>query len=113
MFDNCTYEKLKGYYPLKWYGMFYDMEAEIRCETEEEGIYTLCGVDKNGKALCVVTYYTDDDNAPDKDVKIDFLCDSEYEIYLLDDEKDGELTEKTTRLEFTMKCQSCILIKEI
>jgi len=111
-FDFYTYEKLKGYYPLKWYGMFYDMESEIKSETSIKGIYTLCGIDKNGKTLCVVTYYTDDDNAPPQDVKVDFGCEGEYEIHLLDNEKDGEFVGVTKELEFTMNCQSCILIKE-
>lgn len=112
-FDFYTYEKLKGYYPLKWYGMFYDMKAEIRCETFVDGIYTLCGVDENDKVLCALTYYTDNDNAPSKNVKLDFGCESEYEIYLLDNENDGEFAGKTKELEFEMSCHSCILIKEI
>lgn len=112
-FDYYSYEKLKGYYPLYWYGKFYDMESEIRCETDIEGIYTLCGKDKNGKVICVVTYYTDDDDASSKEIKVDFGCDSEFEVYRLDKEKDGELEGVIKNLEFTMPCQSCILIKEI
>ena len=112
-FDYYSYEKLKGYYPLYWYGKFYDMESEIRCETDIEGVYTLCGKDKNGKVICVVTYYTDDDDASSKEIKVDFGCDSEFEVYRLDKEKDGELEGVTKNLEFTMPCQSCILIKEI
>ena len=46
-------------------------------------------------------------------IKVDFGCDSEFEVYRLDKEKDGDLEGVTKNLEFTMPCQSCILIKEI
>lgn len=112
-FDFYSYDPLKGYYPLMWYGKFYDMEAEVKCTEKPENIYSLCGVDKNGKALCVVTYYTNDDNAPDKNVKVDFGKPGNYEIYLLDEAHDGELVETTQNLEFSMQRHSCLLIKEI
>ena len=41
-FDFYTVKPLKGYYPLYWYGMFYDMAAEVRSQTECENIYYLC-----------------------------------------------------------------------
>lgn len=66
-FDMYSFKLLKGYYPLMWYGKFYDMENEIRAENKIENIYSLCGVDKNGKVLCAITYYSDDDNLQAKD----------------------------------------------
>ena len=111
-FDYYTYEKIKGYYPLFWYGKFYDLKHELRCENEPERIYTLCGEDEAGKILCIVTNYSDDDEAPDKEVKLYFGKDGEYEIYLLDADHDGELVKTTKELVFDMKNQSCILIKE-
>jgi len=111
-FDYYTYEKNKGYYPLFWYGKFYDLARELRCENEPERIYTLCGEDKNGKIMCIVTNYCDDDEAPNKEVKLDFGRDGEYEIYLLDGDHDGELIKTTKELTFDMKNQSSILIKE-
>jgi len=112
-FDFYSWYPLKGYYPLKWYGMFYDMEAEVRCDKQPENIYTLCGVDKEGKALCVVTHYSEDDDAEEKEIKIDFGIKSEYEVYLLDAEHDAELIKTTDDLTFTMKVHSCIMIKQI
>lgn len=112
-FDFYTYEPIKGYYPLMWYGKFYDMESEIRCEAEPENIYTLCGIDNNGKILCVVTNYSDDDNAETKEIKIDFGRKGKYEIYSLDSEHDGELVKTTDELSFTMPVHSCFMIKEI
>ena len=112
-FDFYTYEPLKTYYTLNWYGKFYDCEKEIRCESEVENIYTLCGIDKDGKTLSVITNYSDDDNMTSRDVKIDFGKDGKYEIYVVDEEKDGELIGVTDNLEFTIKPWSFILIKEI
>lgn len=112
-FDYYSYKPLKGYYPLMWYGKFYDMEAEIRCENTPENIYTLCGTDKDGKVLCVVTNYSENDEAPAKDIKLDFGKEGKYEIYLVDSEKDGELVSVTDKLEFTLPIHSFILVKEI
>ena len=111
-FDLYTYEKLKGYYPLYWYGMFYDMENEIRAVNALPDIYTLCGEDKNGKLLAAVTYYTDDDEAGEKSFNIDFGKKGEFEIYLLDKDCDGELIKVTDELTFTMQANTCMLIKE-
>lgn len=112
-FDLYTYEKLKGYYPLYWYGMFYDMKNEVRAENEIEDIHTICGVDENGKILCVLTYCTDDDNASEKSFSVDFGKDGRYEIYLLDESRDGELIDTTSDLNFTMEANTCVMIKEI
>ena len=112
-FDYYTYEPLHGYYPLYWYGMFYDMEREVIAENSVKDVYTLCGVDKNGKSLTVVTYYNDDDNAPDKAVRIEMGRGGSYETYLLDESSKGERIDTPADLTFTMKRQSCLLIKEI
>lgn len=113
VFDFYTVEPLKGYYALYWYGMFYDAVKEIRAKNKIENIYSLCGVDENGKVLSVVTYYSDDDNSENKKVKVDFGKKGNYEIYLLDGEHDGELVKTSDVLEFDMKIHSAVLIKEI
>lgn len=113
VFDHLTAKPLKGYYPLKWYGMFYDMKNEIRCDSSPENIYTLCGVDENDKALAVITHYSDDDSAAPKDVKIEFSNKGTYEVYLLDKDNDATLIKTTDDLTLTMDIHSCILIKEV
>ncbi len=112
-FDYYTYEPLKGYYPLKWYGMFYDMSYEVPSDNKLDNVYSLCGVDENGKTLSIVTYYTDDDNAENKTVSVDFGRTGTYEIYLLDEDHDAELIATTSDLTFDMKRCSAVLIKEI
>ena len=112
-FDFYTYRPLKGYYPLKWYGMFYDMEAEIRCENEIENIYTLCGIDKNDKLLGIITYYSDEENKSPKDIELDFGRDGTFEIYLLDSEHDGTLMKVTDSMKLAISHNTCVLFKEI
>ncbi len=114
MFDLYFLQPLKGYYPFYWYGMLYDMEAEVRSENEIEDIYTLCGVDKDGKAMCIVTYYTDDNNCiKEKPISIDFGREGRYEIYLLDEIHNAEFVRITDNPELLINPNTCILIKEI
>ena len=96
-----------------WYGMFYDMKAWIPADNKLDNIYTLCGIDENGKTMAIVTYYSDDDNAPNKSFKLDFGRCGNYEIYALDSEKDGELVGTTSDLTFDLCIHSSVLIKEI
>ncbi len=112
-FDYYTAKPLKGYYALYWYGMFYDMKAEIPAENSIENVYTLCGVDETGKVLAIVTYYTDNDQAADKTIRLEFGKSGNYEIYLLDEEHTNDLVSTTDDLTFTMKNHTCILMKEI
>ena len=112
-FDYYSYEKLKGYYPMYWYGRFYDYEKEIPVESKPDGIYTLCGVDKEGKATAIVCHYSDNDEAESKSVCVDFGRPGKYEIYLLDKDHDAELVATTQELTFELQVQSAILIKEI
>lgn len=113
VFDYYSYAPLKGYYAMYWYGMFYDMAKEIPSANKIENIYSLCGVDEKGKVLAVLGHYSDDDNAANKQVFVDFGKKGKYEIYLLDDTHDGTLIATTEELTFDLKVQSAVLIKEI
>ena len=112
-FDYYTYDPLKGYYPLYWYGKFYDMAKAIQPENRLANIYSLCGMDAEGKVMAILTHYSDDDNADAKSVALDFGRNGRYEVYLLDETHDGELIQTTDQLEFCMTNQSVLLIKEI
>lgn len=111
-FDFYSFGKLKGYYPLYWYGKFYDMEKEIPAAETPENIHTLCGVDQDGKALAVIAHYHAEDAEP-KTVKVDLSRHGKYEVYLLDEEHDGELVMTTEDLTFELKNLSAVLIKEV
>lgn len=113
VFDYYTGAPIKGYYALYWYGMFYDMEYEIPAQNNIENIYSLCGIDKNGKLLATVTHYSNNDDTPNKKVNIDFGRKGTFEIYSVDENHDGELIATTDNLEFDMPIHSMLLIKEI
>ncbi len=112
VFDFYTAEPISGYYPMLWYGKFYDMKDYIKSDNEIDDIYSLCGVDDDGKVMSVITYYSNNDDAENKNIQIDFGKAGEYEIYLLDGGHNGELVNTTSDLNFDMKVNSCILIKE-
>ena len=112
LWDMYTLRALPGYYPFLWYGMFYDMKAEVACVSQPKDVYALSGIDEGGKTLTVVSYFIDDDNAPAKDVAIDFGREGEYEVYYLDNSHDPKAAEIKSKLEFTMPANSCLLIKE-
>ena len=70
-------------------------------------------VGKNGKALAVLTYYSEDDDAGNRTVRIDFEKQGKYEVCLLDAGNDGVLTTTTEEPFLGMKVHSCLLIKEV
>lgn len=108
-FDFYTAERLKGYYPLRWYSELYDCDREISCGELPKDIYALCGARPDGKLTAIVTYYTDDDNAASIDISIDMGNDSKCEYFLLDETHDGERVDTIT----TLAPNSVVLIKEI
>lgn len=113
VFDFYTYDPLKGYYPLYWYGMMYDCIKEVPANLEIENIYSFTGVDKDGKTITLLSYYTDDDTCTEeKKFNIDFGKTGEYEIYLLDNEHDGELVSTVKELNIIMKPNTCLMIIE-
>ena len=113
IFDFVTYEKLKGYYPMKWYGEFYeDGMREIPADTLPEHVYALCGRGKDGRTRTVLTYYTEQDDAPEKEICLDFGKDAEYEVLLLDETHDAQSMGTVNELVFTLKPHTCLQIIE-
>ena len=112
VFDFYTYEKLKGYYAFYWYGMFYDCEKEVKPLNEIDNVYSLCGVDKNGKTTIILTYYSDNDNLGKKNISLELGKTGEYEIYKVSDEYNGELIDVTKNLTFDLELFDMLMIKE-
>lgn len=112
LFDFYKLRPLKGYYPFLWFSEFNGL-SEIRSTDSPENIHTLCGVDEANKTKTVVTYYTDEENMPEKEIKLDFGKSGTYEVYELSENKTNELVATTEKLSFVMKPNSCLLIKEI
>jgi len=114
LFNWLTLEPQKTYYVFLWYSKMYERKAEILCENEIPGLYTLCGVDEDDKTMTIITYFHEHpEEAEDKSFNIEFGRDGKYEVYLLDDDHDATLTDTTEKLNFTMKPNTCIMIKEI
>ena len=77
-------------------------------------MYTLCGVDKDGKSLCVLCYYNADHTLENKKLKLDFGKEgAQYQIYLVDQDHNGELIKQTDDLTLDVSVNSMLLIKEI
>lgn len=113
VFDFYSYEPLKGYYPLLWYGSFYDLERYVPVKDCPKGLYALCGEDASGKLTCVLTHYAEDDSTPAREVTLDIGRAGRFEAFLLDETHDGTSIGEYTDLTFTMPCHSCILLKEV
>lgn len=92
--------------------MLYDCEKEIFAKNKIENIYSLCGVDNNGKATIILTYYSDNDDLPAKNISLELGKKGNYEIYRIDNNHNGELTEITDNPSFNPELFSIVLIKE-
>lgn len=112
LFSPFTLEPLKGYYPFLWYGMLYGRQ-EIRAEHQPEHLYSLCGVDGDGKTLTLLTHYDENDEAEERTVTLDFGRQSTYEVFLLDQTHDGTLLGKVDDLTFTLPVHTSLLIREL
>lgn len=113
MFDYYTLEPLKGYYPFVWFSKLYGKLKEVRSETEIPDVYTVSGVDENGKTTTLVSYYVPEETGAEKTFSLDFGKKASYEIYLLDKDHDGTLVKTTDDLTITMQENTCIMIREI
>ena len=111
-FDYYTLRPLKGYYPLKWFGDLYDYGNEVRAVNKIDNIYSIAGVDSDGKVMAIITHYSEDDSTPDISLSVDFGREGEYDVYLVDSDHNGELVMTTDTLNFEMPVHSIVMIKE-
>ena len=121
MFDTDFLTPLKGYYPFLMFSSLYKLGTSISTSCECEEIYSTAAT--NGKdAALLVSYFNDDDNAPEKQVEIEFtnlpdfkVANAEY--YLLDESHDNELicsesfTAKSFKANLNMSLYSTYLIR--
>ena len=113
-FDFYTYEKLKGYWPLYWYGSFYDAEHEIKAVSCPPNVYALCGEDAGGKLMMMVSHYNEDDGAEGAVVHVDpGKTGGRYEIFAADSTHDGECTGTSEDIVLRMERNSIFFIREV
>ncbi len=113
IFDFYTAKPLKAYYPMAWLG---DMRERgltvLESPKAEDGIYTLAGIDSEGKVTCLVTHYSEDDDTSPREIELDFGTNSTWSVYLLDLDHDGEQVCVTDDLRFTLGVHSSLKLVE-
>ena len=95
LFDtDYVCDRLKGYYPFLMFNSLYQQKEAVKPEIEGEDIYAAAAVGDEQNVM--LSYFNDDDNAPEKEVKITFKNVENggrvrLEYYLLDEDHDAEL----------------------
>ena len=107
MFDTDFKTPLKGYYPFKMFSQLYRMGNCVSSLSDDSQLYSIAA-EGHGEAGILVTNYIDDDDAPAKEVQIDFSNlpmsgPVQVEYYLLDETHDMELvrSEKLNASDFS------------
>jgi hypothetical protein len=93
----CTdfvFECLKGYYPFYMFNQLYKLGAAVEVAYESKDVWAVAA--KGDEQNVMLTYYQDDDTAPEKTVKVEFknvenANGVRLEYYCLDEEHDCEL----------------------
>ena len=71
MFDLYTLRPLKGYYPFVMFSRLFDLGEYVESSSDDGDVYSACAT--NGKDhSAIVCYYTDDDNAGNKEICVNF-----------------------------------------
>ena len=91
---DFVFERLKGYYPFYMFNMLYMQDAAVSVERESTDVWAAAA--KGSEQNVMLSYYNDDDTAPEKTVKVEFKnVENEngvrLEYYVLDAERDLEL----------------------
>ena len=93
----CTdfvFERLKGYYPFYMFNQLYKQENAVEVARESADVWAVAA--KGEEQNVMLSYYQDDDTAPEKTVKVEFknvenANGVRLEYYCLDAEHDCEL----------------------
>ena len=87
-------DKLKGYYPFRMFNELVKLGNSVKSESESNELFSCAAKGENAKAF-VVSYFDDNENAPEKEVKISFenmgAKKRKVSYFLLDENHDAEL----------------------
>ena len=91
---DYIFECLKGYYPFYMFNQLYKQDCAVEIERKSEDVWAVAA--KGEEHDVMISYYSDDDTAPEKTVKVEFKnVESEngvrLEYYCLDEEHDCEI----------------------
>ena len=101
-------DKLKGYYPFFMFNVLYQLGTAVDARSESGNVYVSAAKNENSGAV-MVTYFDDDDDAPDAVVELDlsgFKGERELEYYILGKDHDCELFKKDV---LDLEKNNCIL----
>lgn len=87
LFDICTFEKIKGYYPIMLWGKMLKMKNECFTECTVPDIY-VSAASKGKKHLAVLSYFTDNSRALPISFKVKLNRDGLYTLSVLDETHD-------------------------
>ncbi len=121
----CTdfvFERLKGYYPFYMFNQLYKLDNAVGTECESDDVWAAAATGDEQNVM--VSYFNDDDSAPEKTVKVEFKNVKNnggvrLEYYILDEEHDCELIREEifTSTEFAayikMPLNSTYLLKTV
>lgn len=88
-------ERLKGYYPFYMFNQLYSLEAAVSVERDSADIWAVAAKTAGGEQNVMLSYFNDDDSAPEKEVKVSLrnvenTNGVRLEYYLLDETHDAE-----------------------
>ena len=113
LWDSHFILPLKGYYAFGFFSDLYQLGTQAKLECEDSDLYALAAT--NGeKGAVVVSYYTNDPDATEKTFTVAFDRSGDYEIFAIDEERDGEKIGAFTgtAIEITMKPNTLVKIGE-
>lgn len=91
---DFVFERLKGYYPFYMFNQLYKLDQAVKIERESDDVWAVAA--KGDEQNVMLTYFQDDDIAPEKTVKVEFknvenANGIKLEYYCLDESHDCEL----------------------
>jgi hypothetical protein len=91
---DFVFERLKGYYPFYMFNQLYKLDNAVEVARESEDVWAVAA--KGDEQNAMIAYYSDNDNAPAKTVKVEFQNVTnangvKLEYYCLDADHDCEL----------------------
>ncbi|MBQ4051590.1 MAG: hypothetical protein IJD13_08155 [Oscillospiraceae bacterium] len=91
---TAAFEPLKGYYPFPMFNELYKMGTSVEHTSDSDNLLAVAATDgKNGGMM--LTYFDDNDDAPAREVKVDFTGfgagKKRVQYYLLDETHDATL----------------------
>lgn len=113
MFDFYTLRPLKGYYPFLMFSKLYDIKNEVESTSSFGDIFVAAAADDSRKAT-MITYFSVDKEAPEKEITIDLGegSNGEWQIETLDKDKTMEkeiVSVKDNKYVMTIKPETVLL----